>query len=160
MQIYYFFSIFVCGVVISYVFDLLRLFRRSFKISRIMLVLQDVIFWIISAIWVIQMLTVTNNGNLRIFQPLSLILGCYIYFKYIKSISDKFTIFLLKLIFNMARFIIKFIFKPIIKILCWIFTPIIAIFKWIYNWVKRNVTKLLQLCYRNIKNLKKYTSRV
>lgn len=67
------------GVFISFLYDLLRIFRRLVRHNWFWVSLEDVIFWIYCAISVFLLLHRENNGILRWFAVLGAMAGIWAY---------------------------------------------------------------------------------
>lgn len=64
----YLFLIFIAnGFLIGIVFDIFRILRKSFETSNFVTYIEDILFWIISALIVMYSLFVFNNGQFRAY---------------------------------------------------------------------------------------------
>lgn len=98
-QAYLFLVFSLTGVIIGILFDFFRILRRSIKTPNIITYIQDILFWILTGIIVLYSIWYFNNGELRIFVLLGLILGVLIYITTLSNIIVKiFTKFLVILI--------------------------------------------------------------
>ena len=60
----YLFGIYaICGIVIGILFDLFRILRQSFKTPDIITYIEDIIFGILTGIFLIFMIFVFSNGE-------------------------------------------------------------------------------------------------
>ena len=75
-----FWSAFLCGQAISIIFDFFRSLRKNTCPSRASVAIQDVMFCTISFKIFFDTLYVTNNGHLRWYIPVAIILSGIIYF--------------------------------------------------------------------------------
>lgn len=143
-QAYAFIVFILNGFLIGLLFDVFRIFRKSFKTPDFITYLEDFIFWIITGLILLYSIFKFNNGELRIYIFLGVILGAAIYMLifskffinisvYIINIIKKIFIILIiipiKFIINILN---KIIWKPLKKILGWfkhLFTKILSIFK-------------------------------
>ena len=72
----YLFGIYsVCGIIIGIFFDLFRILRRSFKTPDIITYIEDIIFGILTGVFLIFIIFVFNNGELRFYIFIALILS-------------------------------------------------------------------------------------
>jgi len=124
------------GAIIGFLFDLFRILRKSFRTSDIITVIEDILFWIITGIIILYSIFIFNNGEIRFYMFIALILGAMLYMlllsKYIIKISVK--------IIGIIKIVIKFIFK----IISW---PI----QIIYKTTKRLLRKPILFCFVNVK---------
>lgn len=143
------------GIIIGLLFDFFRILRRSFKTKDFITYIQDILFWILTGFILLYSIFTFNNGEIRLFMFLGVVIGIIIYMLFISS-------YIIKI--NVA--IIKFIKNIIIKI----FNIIIVPFKAIYNLVKKlffrpisffiinirkSFTNFFKNNYKNLKNMKK-----
>ena len=73
------------GIIIGVLFDIFRILRKSFKTSDIVTYIEDIIFWILTGFIILYSIFVFNNGQLRLFMFLGIILGAFIYMLFISS---------------------------------------------------------------------------
>ena len=66
-QAYIFLVFIINGLIIGLVFDIFRIFRKSFKTPNIITYIEDILFWIISALIIMYSLFVFNNGQFRAY---------------------------------------------------------------------------------------------
>ena len=58
-----FFIFFVSGIIIGIFLDIFRIIRRSFKVSDIHTFIEDIIFCLITGIFLIFIIFIYNNRN-------------------------------------------------------------------------------------------------
>ena len=119
-QLYVFFMFFLTGCIIGILFDIFRILRKSFKTSDFVTYIEDIIFWLMSGFILIYSIFIFNNGELRIYLFLGLILGLVAYLliisKYFILINVK-AILTLKSFFCSIIHILLFPFRLLRKIL-------------------------------------------
>ena len=123
-QAYLFLIFSLTGVEIGILFDFFRILRRTIKTGNIVTYIQDILFWILTGIIVLYSIWYFNNGELRIFVFLGLIIGLLIYMTTLSSIIVK--IFTKILVFGIN--IIKVPFKIIYSLISKIITGIVVLF--------------------------------
>ena len=123
-QAYLFIVFSLTGVVIGILFDFFRILRRSFKTSNIITYVEDVLFWILTGILVLYNIWYFNNGEIRIYMFLGIIMGLLIYMLTLSNII----VSLFSKILKMLIRILEIPFKTIISIFHKIITIIIKIF--------------------------------
>ena len=124
-QAYLFLVFSLTGVMIGILFDFFRILRRSIKTSNIITYAEDVLFWILTGLLVLYNIWYFNNGEIRIYMFLGIILGVLIYMSTLSNI-------LVKIFSKILQTIIKALelpFKTIIAIFRKIITAIVTIFK-------------------------------
>ena len=70
---------FLMGAVISIVYDLLRIFRRVISHGNFWIGVEDLIFWMWTAVWTFSVLYRENDGNLRMYTMLFMAVGMILY---------------------------------------------------------------------------------
>lgn len=75
-----FLSALLTGIAIGFIYDLLRMKRRALKTRKFIVGVEDVLFWIFAAVLVFITAYVSNQGEIRLYFFLAMILGISIYF--------------------------------------------------------------------------------
>lgn len=96
---------FFCGAMITVVYDILRIFRRGIYHSNFWISVEDLIFWLWTALWTFGVLYRENDGNLRLYTMLSMGAGMILYHM---TISEP----LVALLGKVLRRVITFFIKP------------------------------------------------
>ena len=122
-QAYLFIVFSLTGVVIGILFDFFRILRRSFKTSNIITYVEDVLFWILTGVLILYNIWYFNNGEIRIYMFLGIIMGLLIYMLTLSNII----VSLFSKILKMLIRILEIPFKTIISIFHKIITIIIKI---------------------------------
>lgn len=91
------------GVEIIFLYDILRILRRVFAHSGIMVSLEDIAFWIYCAGEVFLLMFRESNGNLRWFAVLGALTGMYLYHRAFSPLLVKYISGLLNSILNPIR---------------------------------------------------------
>lgn len=152
----YLFVIFVLnGIIVGVIFDIFRILRKSFQTPNIITYVEDVVFWIISALTVIYTIFVFNNGEIRAFIFIGIFTGAVLYMLFISrpfvKVSVNVILFIKKIVCSILRVVlapIKFIFKGIYKIFG---TPIRHFSKKLSN-LKVNFPKIKSKSQKNLEN--------
>lgn len=126
----------VTGIVLSVIFDIFRILRKTIKTSDIVTNIEDILFGIITGIIILISIFLFNNGELRLYIFLGIIMGITLYM-----------IFISKYFIKINVVIINFIKKIIILTT----KPFICLFKFI----KRLFFKPISFIFINIKLLSK-----
>lgn len=103
-QAYLFGIYFICGAIIGIFFDLFRILRRSFKTPDIITYIEDLIFGIFTGIFLISVIFILSNGELRFYIFLALILGLS---AYLLTISKSIIKISVKIITTVKKIIIR-----------------------------------------------------
>ena len=76
----YIFLIFVLnGIIIGIVFDFFRILRISFKTKDFVTYIEDFVFWCITGMILLYSIFIFNNGEIRFFMFLGVIIGIMLY---------------------------------------------------------------------------------
>lgn len=133
----YLFAIFMInGIIIGILFDIFRILRKIIKTSDMFTYLEDIIFWILTGATILYSAFVFNNGQIRLFMFLAIILGCFIYM-----------IFLSSKVIKINVTIINFIKQILIKILKILALP----FQYIYKLLRKILLNPIVLVFINIR---------
>ena len=123
-QSYLFLIFSLTGVAIGFLFDFFRILRRTIKTSNIMTYIEDILFWILTGLLILYNIWFFNNGEIRIYMFLGIILGILIYMSTLSNI-------LIKIFSTILQTIIKIFRIPFNAILAFfrkIITSIVTIY--------------------------------
>ncbi len=139
----YLFGIYIlCGAIIGIFFDIFRILRKSFKTSDFITYIEDTVFGILTGIFLIFMLFIFNNGQLRLYIFFAIILGILIY---MLTISKYFIKINVKIIVTIKKIITKIIFVVIY--------PIKKIIYFIRKYVLKVILRPFKILTINIKGI-------
>ena len=150
----YLFGIFIInGILIGLLFDFFRILRKSFKTNDFITYLEDILFWILAGIILLYSIFIFNNGEIRLFMFLAVLLGIIIYIMSISSYIIKLNVRIINCfkkilikIFNIMSIPFTYIIKILRKIF---FKPISFI---IINIKKFSINYSKKLFSKKIKN--------
>lgn len=100
------------GILIGLLFDFFRILRRSFKTKDFITYLEDILFWILTGLIILYSIFTFNNGQIRLFIFLGLILGVSIYILTISRYVMKISITIISLFKKIIHFIINILSYP------------------------------------------------
>lgn len=123
-QAYLFIVFSLTGVVIGLLFDFFRILRRSFKTSNIITYFEDVLFWILTGVLILYNIWYFNNGEIRIYMFLGIIMGVLIY---MLTLSNIIISLLSKILISIVK-VLELPFKTLFSIFHNFFTVIMKIF--------------------------------
>ena len=133
----YLFLIFVLdGFIIGLLFDFFRILRKTFKTSDIITYIQDILFWILTGLVVLYSIFIFNNGEMRIYIFLGILIGIVLYILLLSKYIIKINVFIINKIKWFVSIILKIIFMP---------------FKFIFNILKKSLLKPISFIFINIK---------
>ncbi len=131
-QAYLFLVFSLTGVAIGVLFDFFRILRRTIKTANIITYIEDILFWVLTGILILYNIWYFNNGEIRIYMFLGIILGVLIYMSTLSNI-------VVKLFTRILGIIIKVLELP--------FKTIIAVFRKI-------ITIILSFSIKYVKKIK------
>lgn len=103
------------GVLIGIIFDIFRILRKTIKTSDFVTYIEDFLFWIITSIILFYSIFTYNNGELRFFMFLAVILGFVLYICTISSYLIKINVKIINVIKRIFLKLFEIIYKPLIK---------------------------------------------
>ena len=114
----------IVGIILSIIFDIFRIFRRTIKTSDIVTNIQDILFCIITGIILLFSIYYFNDGNLRLYIFIGIFFGITIYMLFISKYFIKINVSIINFIKKIIHLILipiklllkftkKLIFKPI-----------------------------------------------
>jgi spore cortex biosynthesis protein YabQ len=115
-QLFSFFIYIIVGILLGFIFDIFRAFRKSVKNTNLATNIEDILFVIISFIIIAMVVQIVSKGELRFYILLGIILGILLYFlsvsKYIITGETWILKNIIKILKSIYIFFIKF-FKKI-----------------------------------------------
>lgn len=127
------FLIFVInGIAIGLLFDVFRILRRTFHTNDAMTYLEDILFWLLTGCILLYSIFTFNQGEIRLFLFIGILLGCILY---LLTFS--------RWIMKISVAILTFLKNTIGKILSILFYPIKLVFQWIKKIVKKPISFII-----------------
>lgn len=106
MEVRFFLVSVLCGAFLLVAYDILRIFRRVVEHGTVWISIEDILYWMVGAVLIFRMMYKMNNGIIRWFSLIGILLGMIIY-KY--SISDYIVKGISFLLIKIKKFIRKLI---------------------------------------------------
>lgn len=145
-QAYLFFIFVITGVVISILFDVFRILRKSFKTPDLITYLEDILFWILTGCISLYTIFYFNNGEIRFFLFLGIGLGVVLYMITLSKYFIKVSVFIITIVKTIIQKLISIVLFPIRKLIQLIqkllYKPIIFAFVNFRKFSTKNVKKL------------------
>lgn len=111
-QAFLFLVFVINGLIIGFIFDVFRILRISFKTKDFVTYIEDIMFWIISGLIVLYSIFVFNNGEIRFFIFLGIVIGIILYITLFSSYIIKINVQIIKFLKSIIGTIFKFIKIP------------------------------------------------
>ncbi|WMJ90558.1 spore cortex biosynthesis protein YabQ [Anaerocolumna sp. MB42-C2] len=135
------------GVILLILYDLLRIFRRVIIHNGFFVAFEDLIYWVISSLLIFHMMYQQNNGIIRGFAILAMLIGMTLYHSVFSELFVNTISTLLNEIINLIWKLIVLILRPF----RFIFRKIKSLFVWIFLKIK----KFIQFLGKSLKKLNK-----
>lgn len=104
------------GIAIAIVFDIFRVLRRIFKTADIITYIEDIVFWAITAFILLYAIFVFNNGQIRFYLFIAIILGSLTYLLTLSKYFVKINVKILTILLAPFRKIFAFLARILRKI--------------------------------------------
>lgn len=115
-QAYLFLVFTITGVILGVLFDFFRVLRKTYKTSDLITYIEDIIYWILTGIIILFNIWYFNNGEIRVFIIIGIVMGALIYALTLSNLFIKINYFIMTKIKAIISFLYK-IFEIPIKIL-------------------------------------------
>ena len=136
-QLQLFFIFLINGLLIGLLFDFFRILRKAIKTADFITYIEDVLFWILTGFIILYSIFTYNNGEIRLFMFLAIIVGILIYLTFIS-----------KMILSISLSIIN----VVKKILGTVFHIIKIPFQFLMKWIKKIFLNPISFIIINIRN--------
>ena len=136
VELYFFLTSILWGGIVLLAYDVLRILRRLIKHDTFFIAIEDLIFWVIASLFIFAMIYHRNNGIIRGFSVMGMLLGGILYHF---SVSE--------LLVNLIAKLIRVLLSPIMMALKKI--------KYFLRFIRLRSCKIINsLLFRLKKNLK------
>ena len=122
-QAYLFLVFSLTGVVLGVLFDFFRVLRKTFKTGDFVTYIEDILYWILAGIIILYNIWFFNDGEIRVFMILGILMGAIIYCLTLSPIFIKIDYFFMKkikavftLLYNILKIPIEFMINLLKKI--------------------------------------------
>lgn len=150
-QAYLFLIFAMNGILIGLLFDFFRISRKVFSTNDVTTYMEDVLFWILAGAIMLYSIFVFNNGELRLYMFLGILLGAFIYLVFISSYIIKINVKIINLLKKVVGIVIipfKYIYQLLHKTFL---KPVTFLF---IN-IRKTSTNFATKMYKNLKMPKK-----
>lgn len=124
---------FLFGIMITVLYDTLRILRRLIKHGNMWIAIEDMGFWIVCSISIFSLLMEENNGILRWFAVLGSLLGMIIFKVTVSRFYVKYTTQIIQWVVRRLLQLLYLLLRPI----CFILKKIYLILRKIYRWLRK-----------------------
>lgn len=162
IQFFTFFMMFSSGWALGILFDVYRVVSRSLRLSRWVMSVLDIVYWIAVTLFVFKILYYSNQGEVRFFVFLGLLLGTAFYFYFISAYTVIAVKTLLKLLKDLYEIVVRcvelLVVRPII-LLYKLFIIFLGILAAIAMFLFKIVVQLFYPIWKVIKGLSQWIGR-
>lgn len=146
-ELYFLLHSFVLGVLITILYDVLRIFRKLVKHSVFALALEDLIYWILCGICIFLMLYKENNGSIRWFAVVGVACGMLLY-------NGTISTFVTEGIAKVLKYILQILGK-VFGVLLIPFRKVFGVIKKITNFAENKGKKIMGFHKKQLKKILK-----
>lgn len=111
-QAYLFLIFIINGIIIGVLFDFFRILRKTIKTKDAITYIQDILFWILTGFIVLYSTFTFNNGEIRIFMFIAILIGVIFYMTLISSYVIKINVTIINFIKNIIQKIFNILITP------------------------------------------------
>lgn len=133
IELRFFIASIMWGGLILIIYDCLRIFRLLIKHNKFFIAVEDIVYWLVCSFLIFQMMYKQNNGIIRAFSILGMLIGMLFYHWTISEFLVEGISYLLKKIMKFILLVLSFLFKPLL---------------WLFNIIK----KLVNITFVPLKN--------
>jgi spore cortex biosynthesis protein YabQ len=116
LEVQFFLTSILYGILLLVVYDCIRILRRIVPHKAFFVALQDILFWVAASIVIFIMIYERNNGTIRGFAILGMLLGMIVYNQLLSKFIVKGITHIIKMILKGIKKVISILFRPFIFI--------------------------------------------
>ena len=160
-QAYVFLSCVVGGIIIAFVYDIFRVRRKAIKSGNLIVYFEDFIYWIIVALVLFAVVYRSNEGEIRGYLILGVIIGIILYAFLLSRIVMKVFLFLIRVVYKAAVIVFTIILFPIKLALKILGFPAKRVYKTLSRCtnklkrIRQNITNKFRISKKLFKNIRK-----
>jgi spore cortex biosynthesis protein YabQ len=112
-EVYVFLSAIGAGIITGFIYDLFRMKRKALKTRPFLVCIEDIVFWVFTAMLVFIAAYLSNQGEIRLYFFISMLLGIIVYNCLFSRWVTQILTFIVKLIIWPFAKLIKLLKPPI-----------------------------------------------
>jgi spore cortex biosynthesis protein YabQ len=120
------------GIAVIFMYDVLRIFRRIISHGVFAIGIEDFIYWVGCSFFVFHIIYIRNDGIIRGFAIIAIVLGMAFYHLTISNFLVKYTSMILNKLIKLMNAVINIVFSPA-------------------KWIGKKVSKVLKKCCKDVK---------
>lgn len=133
------------------IYDIFRIIRKIIKHNGFFIAIQDIIYWVVCSILVFNMMYEYNNGIIRAFAVLAIVIGMLLYHG---SVSDM-IVDGISMVINKGLHLVNVVIGTVLNTVLWPFKFIFKKIKRFILFIAKKVRKLVLALIKPLKIKKK-----
>lgn len=105
------------GIFVTFIYDILRIFRRVIPHNNFFVSLEDCLFWVYCAIRVFLLMYHESNGTLRWFAIFGALGGMFVYMRLVSPFFVKYVSWLLQKLLHVLGKVLGFLLRPVVRLI-------------------------------------------
>ncbi len=115
-------------MLIAFIFDLFRIKRKAVGTGNLLIYFEDLLYWIIAALVMFAVVYFANEGELRGYVLIGVIMGAALYILLLSRLVVKISLKIIKLVYKILKFVWNILSYPVRFIIKIISIPAIFVF--------------------------------
>lgn len=148
-ELRFFLNSIIWGVILLVIYDVFRIIRRIIKHNSFFVAIQDIFYWILCSILIFNMMYEYNNGIIRAFAVLAILIGMLLYHG---SVSDLVVDFI-SMVINKVIDFVKLIITTVINTILWPFKFILKKLRRFIIFIFKKLRRIVSFLLKKIKKL-------
>lgn len=107
IELQFFLISILSGAIVLSVYDVLRILRRVIKHNSIFIAIEDLIFWVVSSVFIFAMMYRQNNGIIRGFSVMGMAIGMILYHYILSELFVNLVTKLMNALLSPIRFVMR-----------------------------------------------------
>lgn len=154
-QTFVFLGMALCGMCIGVLFDVFRVYRLLQRPKLLAVNISDLLFWILGGGVLYISLIYFNDGQLRWYVFVGLILGTILYFSLLSKLVIRIFVVISKIFMKILRFILKILLTPLLFLYKIVVIPLYRVISKISSGIQKSVCVLYERVRCTVKQKKK-----
>jgi len=132
-QVWLFLEAVLLGAALGAVYDVFRILRLAFPNGRVLIFLEDMLYFALVGVVSFSFVVLQNGGVLRAFLLAGELLGAVLYFFSLGVLVMKAAQGIIRLIRGFLRFLFRIFVRPLVRLFGWIFRKCRALWRIFYT---------------------------
>lgn len=150
-ELRFFLNSILWGVILLVIYDVFRILRKIIKHNGFFIAIQDIIYWVVCSILIFNMMYEQNNGIIRAFAVLAVVIGMLLYHGSVSNMVVDF----ISMVINKVIHFVNLVIGTAINTILWPFKFIFKKIKRFVLFIAKKVRKLVLALIKPLKIKKK-----